>query len=153
MAELMLCQPMFPGESGIDQLVEIIKVLGTPTKEQLLAMNPNYTEHRFPQIKPHPFSKVRKNGPFVWRELGEEKRRRQMHMSSLLTKFPAADIQVTNASRGHRVSRSTSSVCPRKAIISHWCACTPIFWWTSESRLPPAEWKTFTTSVWLFKTW
>ena len=30
MAELMLGQPLFPGESGIDQLVEIIKVLGTP---------------------------------------------------------------------------------------------------------------------------
>ncbi|CAO3689114.1 unnamed protein product [Rhizopus stolonifer] len=58
MAELMLCQPLFPGESAIDQLVEIIKVLGTPTKEQLLAMNPSYTEHRFPQIKPHPLSKV-----------------------------------------------------------------------------------------------
>ncbi|KAI9027249.1 kinase-like domain-containing protein [Phycomyces nitens] len=58
MAELMLCQPLFPGESGIDQLVEIIKVLGTPTKEQLLAMNPDYTEHRFPQIKAHPFVKV-----------------------------------------------------------------------------------------------
>jgi glycogen synthase kinase 3 beta len=58
MAELMLCQPLFPGESAIDQLVEIIKVLGTPTKEQLLAMNPSYTEHRFPQIKPHPFQKV-----------------------------------------------------------------------------------------------
>ncbi|KAI7864397.1 kinase-like domain-containing protein [Spinellus fusiger] len=58
MAELMLCQPLFPGESGIDQLVEIIKVLGTPTKEQLLAMNPHYTEHRFPQIKPHPLDKV-----------------------------------------------------------------------------------------------
>ncbi|KAG1518602.1 hypothetical protein G6F47_001062 [Rhizopus delemar] len=54
----MLCQPLFPGESAIDQLVEIIKVLGTPTKEQLLAMNPSYTEHRFPQIKPHPFSRV-----------------------------------------------------------------------------------------------
>jgi glycogen synthase kinase 3 beta len=61
MAELVLCQPLFPGESGIDQLVEIIKVLGTPTKEQLLSMNPNYTEHRFPQIKPHPFSKVFKS--------------------------------------------------------------------------------------------
>ncbi|KAI8375467.1 kinase-like domain-containing protein [Blakeslea trispora] len=58
MAELMLCQPLFPGDSAIDQLVEIIKVLGTPSKEQLLAMNPSYTEHRFPQIKPHPFSKV-----------------------------------------------------------------------------------------------
>jgi len=57
-AELMLGQPLFPGESGIDQLVEIIKVLGTPTKEQIKTMNPNYMEHKFPQIKPHPFSKV-----------------------------------------------------------------------------------------------
>jgi serine/threonine protein kinase len=29
-AELMLGQPIFPGESGVDQLVEIIKILGTP---------------------------------------------------------------------------------------------------------------------------
>jgi len=58
MAELMLGQPLFPGESGIDQLVEIIKVLGTPTRDQIKTMNPNYMEHKFPQIKPHPFSKV-----------------------------------------------------------------------------------------------
>lgn len=32
-AELLMGQPIFPGESGVDQLVEIIKVLGTPTKE------------------------------------------------------------------------------------------------------------------------
>ena len=61
MAELVLGQPMFPGESGVDQLVEIIKVLGTPTKEQLLSMNPNYTEFKFPQIKAHPWSKIFKN--------------------------------------------------------------------------------------------
>jgi len=58
MAELMLGQPLFPGESGIDQLVEIIKVLGTPSREQIKTMNPNYMEHKFPQIKPHPFQKV-----------------------------------------------------------------------------------------------
>jgi len=58
MAELMLGQPLFPGESGIDQLVEIIKVLGTPTRDQIRTMNPNYMEHKFPQIKPHPFNKV-----------------------------------------------------------------------------------------------
>lgn len=58
MAELMLGQPLFPGESGIDQLVEIIKVLGTPTRDQIRTMNPNYMEHKFPQIKPHPFSKA-----------------------------------------------------------------------------------------------
>lgn len=84
MAELMLGQPLFPGESGIDQLVEIIKVLGTPSRDQIKTMNPNvsracrpgftsrrseyrfgcsrtflqYMEHKFPQIKPHPFTKV-----------------------------------------------------------------------------------------------
>jgi len=57
-AELMLGQPLFPGESGVDQLVEIIKVLGTPTREEIHAMNPNYTEFKFPQIKAHPWSKV-----------------------------------------------------------------------------------------------
>lgn len=57
-AELMLGQPIFPGESGVDQLVEIIKVLGTPSKEQIQAMNPNYKEYRFPQIKPLPWNKV-----------------------------------------------------------------------------------------------
>lgn len=63
MAELMLGQPLFPGESGIDQLVEIIKVLGTPTRDQIRTMNPNYMEHKFPQIKPHPFNKVRPENP------------------------------------------------------------------------------------------
>ena len=58
MAELLTGSPLFPGESGIDQLVEIIKVLGTPTKEQIRTMNPNYMEHKFPQIKPHPFNRV-----------------------------------------------------------------------------------------------
>jgi serine/threonine protein kinase len=86
MAELLLGQPLFPGESGVDQLVEIIKVgkcaslcmclvslvflfvsypvlrvmqvLGTPTREQIQSMNSNYTEFRFPQIKSHPWNKV-----------------------------------------------------------------------------------------------
>ncbi|KAL0006380.1 hypothetical protein SO802_013941 [Lithocarpus litseifolius] len=39
--------PLFPGESGVDQLVEIIKVLGTPTREEIKYMNPNYTEFKF----------------------------------------------------------------------------------------------------------
>ena len=58
-AELLLGQPIFPGDSGVDQLVEIIKVLGTPTKEQIRQMNSNYTEFKFPQIKAHPWHKVR----------------------------------------------------------------------------------------------
>ncbi|KAL1925526.1 uncharacterized protein VTP21DRAFT_409 [Calcarisporiella thermophila] len=51
MGELMLGKPMFQGENGIDQLVEIIKVLGVPTKEQILTMNANYVEQCFPSIE------------------------------------------------------------------------------------------------------
>jgi hypothetical protein len=82
MAELMLGQPLFPGESGIDQLVEIIKVLGTPSREQIKTMNPNYMEHKFPQIKPHPFSKVRNMTVFGWRRF-------EIDMCAL--GFPATD--------------------------------------------------------------
>eukprot|EP01018_Ginkgo_biloba_P015177 Gb_08050 [translate_table: standard] len=58
LAELLLGQPLFPGESAVDQLVEIIKILGTPTREEIKCMNPNYTEFKFPQIKAHPWHKV-----------------------------------------------------------------------------------------------
>ena len=57
-AELLLGAPLFPGESGVDQLVEIIKVLGTPTRAEIAAMNPNYTDFKFPQIRAHPWAKV-----------------------------------------------------------------------------------------------
>ena len=52
---VLLCMA---GESGVDQLVEIIKVLGTPTREEIYSMNPNYTEFKFPKITAHPWSKV-----------------------------------------------------------------------------------------------
>jgi glycogen synthase kinase 3 beta len=58
LAELLFGQPFFPGDSGVDQLVEIIKVLGTPTREEIQMMNPNYTEFRFPMIRPHPWQRV-----------------------------------------------------------------------------------------------
>ncbi|KAH7651770.1 Non-specific serine/threonine protein kinase protein [Dioscorea alata] len=59
LAELLLGQPLFPGENSVDQLVEIIKVLGTPTREEIRCMNPSYTDFRFPQIKAHPWHKGR----------------------------------------------------------------------------------------------
>jgi glycogen synthase kinase 3 beta len=49
-AEMLLGQPLFPGGRGVDQIVEIIKVLGTPTREEILDMNENYRECRFPLI-------------------------------------------------------------------------------------------------------
>ena len=35
-----------------------MQVLGTPTLEEIQAMNQNYTEYKFPQVKPHPWHKV-----------------------------------------------------------------------------------------------
>ncbi|KAF5477567.1 hypothetical protein F2P56_004193 [Juglans regia] len=58
LAELLLGQPLFPGEIGVDQLVEIIKILGTPTREEIKCMNPNYNEFKFPRIKAHPWHKI-----------------------------------------------------------------------------------------------
>ncbi|ORX54046.1 Pkinase-domain-containing protein [Hesseltinella vesiculosa] len=88
MAELMLCQPLFPGESGIDQLVEIIKVLGTPSKQELFAMNPNYTEHKFPHIQSHSFAKV-----FRQRTPPEAVE----YVASLLTYDPTARLSAMDA--------------------------------------------------------
>ena len=39
-AELVLSKPIFPGKSATDQFLEIMKVLGTPTSEQMKIMNP-----------------------------------------------------------------------------------------------------------------
>ena len=60
-AELLLGQPLFPGDSGVDQLVEIIKVLGTPTKEEIRSMNSSYMEFKFPQIKSCQWKKIFSN--------------------------------------------------------------------------------------------
>lgn len=43
---------------GLDSSSLSLQVLGTPTREQIREMNPNYTEFKFPQIKAHPWTKV-----------------------------------------------------------------------------------------------
>uniref|UniRef100_A0A6A7GA61 Glycogen synthase kinase-3 beta isoform X3 n=1 Tax=Hirondellea gigas TaxID=1518452 RepID=A0A6A7GA61_9CRUS len=57
-AELLKGVPLFQGQSGVDQLVEMIKILGAPTRAQILAMNHSYTQFRFPQVTPHPWETV-----------------------------------------------------------------------------------------------
>lgn len=51
LAELLLGRPVFPGGSGVSQVVEIIKILGTPSKSDIQKMNPDYKEHSFPSVK------------------------------------------------------------------------------------------------------
>jgi serine/threonine protein kinase len=50
-AELMLSEPIFPGDSAIDQIVKIIKILGSPTHDQIKAMNPENKEYKIPNVK------------------------------------------------------------------------------------------------------
>lgn len=57
-AELVLGKPLFPGKNSSDQLVEIIWVLGTPTKEQIHEMNPECKEKDFPDVPCNPWKKV-----------------------------------------------------------------------------------------------
>ena len=60
-SELVLGRPMFPGATTSDQLVEIIRILGTPTKDDICSMNPYFKDHKFPDVKPIPFEKLFKN--------------------------------------------------------------------------------------------
>ncbi|XP_022852091.1 shaggy-related protein kinase eta-like [Olea europaea var. sylvestris] len=58
LTKLLLGQPLFAGENAVGQLVEIIRVLGTPTREEIRYINPSYNDFRFPQIKAHPWHEV-----------------------------------------------------------------------------------------------
>lgn len=51
--EILNHVPLFIGESSIDHLIEVIKVMGTPTKSQVIDMNPEYdlNDYKFPKIK------------------------------------------------------------------------------------------------------
>jgi serine/threonine protein kinase len=62
-AELVFSEPLFPGDTSVDQIVEIIKILGTPSRKQISEMNPEYKSYKFPFIKSYTFEEVffRKN--------------------------------------------------------------------------------------------
>jgi serine/threonine protein kinase len=60
LVELLTLEPVFRSESNIDQLVEIIKVLGTPSHEEMMEMNPDceVDKYQFPKITARPWEKV-----------------------------------------------------------------------------------------------
>ena len=62
LVEMIICEPLFIASNNIDQLVEIIRVLGTPTVDEVLAMNPQYdmSQFRFPKINARDWRKVLK---------------------------------------------------------------------------------------------
>jgi glycogen synthase kinase 3 beta len=59
LGELLLERPLFPGNTSIDQLVEIIRILGNPSETEIKSMNPDYfIERPFPIVQPRSFSQV-----------------------------------------------------------------------------------------------
>ncbi|SBT74916.1 protein kinase 1, putative [Plasmodium malariae] len=58
MGELMLGKPLFLGDCASDQLVEIIKILGTPNDEDFLSFRSVYKNVKFPDIKPITLKKL-----------------------------------------------------------------------------------------------
>ncbi|OXB83380.1 UNVERIFIED_CONTAM: hypothetical protein H355_001817, partial [Colinus virginianus] len=143
LAELLLGQPIFPGDSGVDQLVEIIKVLGTPTREQIREMNPNYTEFKFPQIKAHPWTKVSRyelDNSSMWAET-EKFRELCDYLCSCQSKLGTfnyardpitLDIGTGHFTSGVRVFRPRT---PPEAIA----LCSRLLEYTPTARLTPLE--------------
>lgn len=62
LVELLIGEPLFPGASAVDQLVEIVKVLGTPTNSQITEMNSTYQGYRFPNLVQHDWREVLGHG-------------------------------------------------------------------------------------------
>lgn len=61
-AEVVLNRPIFPGRSAKDQLLEILKILGTPTKEQIVIMNEKCKVSTIsPNLPQKPWKEVFKN--------------------------------------------------------------------------------------------
>lgn len=61
LVEMINGSPPFMGDSQIDQLIEIIKVLGTPSREEVEEMNKKYDMReyaKFPRIKATPWKHV-----------------------------------------------------------------------------------------------
>jgi len=58
MAEMLNNRVLFLGENRADQIAQIINILGTPTREDLEAMNPDYVEMRLPSVPKRDWSSV-----------------------------------------------------------------------------------------------
>lgn len=65
LAEMFIGKPIFQGENTVDQLLQIIKILGTPDAEQLSFLNKNNTMncYQFPPVKPYTISKLLNGKP------------------------------------------------------------------------------------------
>lgn len=57
-AEMLIGKPLFPGKTQNDQLMEIIKVIGSISKEDLQEINPKFSDLRVPELKKVAWNRV-----------------------------------------------------------------------------------------------
>lgn len=57
-AEIYLGRPLFPGDTAADQIVQIMRTLGTPTREEIIEMSPKYNGAKLPELKGINLSRV-----------------------------------------------------------------------------------------------
>jgi glycogen synthase kinase 3 beta len=59
LVELLTLEPIFPGDSSQEQLIEIMKILGTPPQRYLtLYEEEKHTQYRLPALRPTPWEAV-----------------------------------------------------------------------------------------------
>jgi len=64
LAEILLGKPIFQGESTVDQLFQIMKILGIPDTDQLAFLNKNKSlQNEFPHVRVTPLAKIFQNKP------------------------------------------------------------------------------------------
>lgn len=51
-AEMLLGHPLFSGDNEMKHMLQIVKVLGTPTLDQIKIMSPNCKEYKLPDVEP-----------------------------------------------------------------------------------------------------
>ncbi len=58
--EAMYGRPLFIADSSLNHILEVINIMGTPTKQEIIAMNPHYevNDYDLPLIHPKPLKKV-----------------------------------------------------------------------------------------------
>lgn len=57
-AELLLGEPLFCGQSSLEQVLEIITIIGTPSKSEFRAMNPEQADVEYDTVQPYPLENV-----------------------------------------------------------------------------------------------
>lgn len=120
-------------------------MLGTPTREQIREMNPNYTEFKFPQIKAHPWTKVNT----TWVNIFICKISRTLSLrvsivkllwraySPLVSCFPG--VQTPYPSRSHYSVLSLVGVHASLPILPIWSLLTRFLWWAASTKHTTAQ--------------